>query len=77
VNKGVGKKIFRGSQWKIQDRQIASISLYLLYQWRVRGRTGHTPTPKAHLKRMLHQEPRVKMKTFFGETPIFGKILTF
>jgi len=39
-----------GGQWKIQDREITLISLPLLYQWQVRGHTGHTPSPRAHLK---------------------------
>jgi len=58
-----------------QDRETVPISLLLLYQWRVRGRNGHMT--RAHLKGTLHQEPRVKIKTFFGETPIFSKMSTF
>jgi len=48
----------------------------LLYQWRVRRRTGHTH--RDHLKETLHQEPHVKMKTFFGDIlTIFWKMPTF
>jgi len=65
-SKGVGRKTFGGrGQRKHQDREIASISLPLFYQWRVRGRTGHAP--RAHLKGTLHQEPRVKSEDLFME----------
>jgi len=47
------------------------VSLPLLYQWGVKVRNGHTS--RAHLKVTLHQEPSEKMKTMFGETPIFRK----
>jgi len=32
------KNFEEGGQWKNQGREIAQISLPLLYQWRVRGR---------------------------------------
>jgi len=58
-------------QKKHQDREIVPISLPPFYQWRVRGRTGYAP--RAHLKGTLHQDPRVKMKTFSSRNTHFRK----
>jgi len=62
ADKGVGKKISRGSM-KNQDREIALKSLPLYYQWRGGGRTGHTA--RVRLKGTLHQESRVNNNAFF------------
>jgi len=46
------------------------------YQFWVRGRTGHAP--RAHLKRTLHHEPRVKSEELFIEKYRFPeKYLSF
>jgi len=50
-------------EWKNQDREITPISLSLFYQWRARERNGHML--RAHVKKTLHQEPRVKSKDLF------------
>jgi len=72
VIKGVGRNIFREGSMENQGREIALISLPLLYQWRVRGRIGYTP--RAHLERALIQEPRIKNENLvFEEAPVFGK----
>jgi len=65
-----------GGQWKNQDREIAPISLpLLLYQWRVKVRTGHTP--RAHLEESLQSpqgsaaEPRIKIEGLFWRNAHF------
>jgi len=56
-----------------QDREIAPIILSSFYQWRVKGRTGHTP--RAHLKGTL---PRVKSEDLFMEKyPFLEKYSSF
>jgi len=70
-NKGVDRKIFRvGGAIENHNREIVPISLPPFYQWQVRERIGHAS--KVHLKEMLHQEPREKVKTFLGEIPYPG-----
>jgi len=64
----------RGGKWKNQDREIAPISLPLLISGELGAQWSYT---QAHLRRTLHQEPRVKLKTFFWETPISVKVLIF
>jgi len=73
----VSAKKFPGlGQWKNKDREIAPISTHLLYQWRVRGRTGHTP--RIQLKGTLHQEPSVKNEEiFWRNTPFLENAYLF
>jgi len=57
-----------------QDQEIALKSILLLHQWQVRGCTGPLH-PGLTSKGCCIKNPTLKIKMYFGETPIFGKIL--
>jgi len=72
TNMGVGRKISKGGgQWKKPKPKNSTNKPPLLYQWRIRGRTGHKL--RAHQKGTLHQEPHIKSEDLFLEKLPFSE----